>query len=71
LIATKEAMMGDDKTFTDAENRARVPHGDDPAVRHLAERYGLPLEQARDLHERFGHDQPLLEREVQRLKKRS
>jgi len=67
----KEAAMGDDKTFTSAEQRARVPNGDDPNVRHLAERHGISLEQARDLHRRFGNDQPLLEREVQRLKRGS
>ncbi|WP_309083452.1 DUF3606 domain-containing protein [Chelativorans sp.] len=62
--------MGDDKTFTDAESRARVAGGDDYEVRHLAERHGIPLEQARDLLKRYGDDQPMLEREVQKLKER-
>jgi len=59
--------MGDDKTFTGADDRTRIPGGDDPAVRHLAERHGIPLEEARDLIKRYGDDQPVLEREVQKL----
>ncbi|WEX11105.1 DUF3606 domain-containing protein [Chelativorans sp. AA-79] len=58
--------MGDDKTFTSPE--ARASGSDDPDIRHLAERYGITLEQARDLRDRCGDDQPLLEREVQELK---
>ena len=61
--------MGDDKTFTSPEERARVSGGEAPDIRHLAERYGISLEQARDLRERCGDDQPLLEREIQKLKR--
>jgi len=59
--------MGDDKTFTDAYDRTRIPGGDDPDIRHLAERHGIPLEDARDLMKRYGGDQPVLEREIQKL----
>jgi len=59
--------MGDDKTFTGADDRRGTPGGDDPDVRHLAERHGIPLEDARDLLRRYGNDQPVLEREIRKL----
>jgi hypothetical protein len=65
---TKETTMGDDKTFTNPEERKHAAGDDAFKVRHIAERHGIPLETARDLLHRLGDDPAKLEREIHRLK---
>ena len=57
----------DDKTKRGAADRSKVAGGQDYEVRHLAEKFGLSVEQARDLIARHGNDRATLEAAARKL----
>ena len=60
--------MADDKTKTDARDRNRVAGSQDYEVEHIANFFGISLEQTRNLIEKFGNDRKALMREAAKLK---
>lgn len=60
--------MADDKAKRDGRDRSRVAAAQDYEVEYFAERYGVSVEQARELVAKHGNNREKIEREVARLK---
>jgi hypothetical protein len=60
--------MADDKGKQDGRARSRLAAAQDFEVEYFAERYGVSVEQARELVAKHGNNREKLEREVARLK---
>jgi len=68
MLLSRSATMADDKGKTDGRDRSRIAAGQDYEVQYFAERYGISMEQARELILKHGNNREKLELEVSRLK---
>jgi Protein of unknown function (DUF3606) len=60
--------MPDNKNAAEGRDRSQIAAGQAHEVEHIAERYGISIEQARELITKHGNNREKLELEVSRLK---
>jgi hypothetical protein len=62
--------MTDDKTKTDFRDRDPVAGDEENELRYFAEKFGLSIEQVRELIAKHGNDRETFQREAERLGQR-